>query len=275
MHRATLQARGYTALGSCKQGHRHERDGRKRDADVAGFRAVLQNEIANRTERDISRQCKKTPPTSLRAVCSRCCPIEPSCNRQRSTALEKSSITESAPKPTSAMLPARIPEGMPTAASTPIQATLRYSSKRPCLMAASCGVSVPFCVCILAKDALAPTGRAHPRAAAMVDRSAVFPARQGLLGGGLDYRHSLEMRRNIGRLAWNGIEGRSECQMQKLRLERLPKQNSNPQASNLPRQSAKKRASVRHLNERSSSVQPKRASQSGKCAQHGSAPPAP
>jgi hypothetical protein len=50
------------------------------------------------------------------------------------------------------MLPARIPEAMPTEASTTIHATLRYSSKRPRLMAVSCGVSVGVCVFILVKE---------------------------------------------------------------------------------------------------------------------------
>ena len=86
---------------------------------------------------------KKVTPISRTARDSRSSPPPRSC--QTTTAAAKNSITESSPKPISAIEPAIIPETTATAASTVIQAMLAYSSQNPrrVSLASSAGARTP------------------------------------------------------------------------------------------------------------------------------------
>src|SRR5450759_1949717 len=83
---------------------------------------------------------RKLAPTSLSAVRSRRSPASPSRRRHNSVAPEAHSITESNPKPTSAMLPASRPAPIAAAASSEFQARVKYSRRRP--RASDCGIAL-------------------------------------------------------------------------------------------------------------------------------------
>ena len=74
---------------------------------------------------------RKLTPTSLSARRSRASSCACRWRRQSSTAPERLSITESAPNPIRATLPASSPAPMPIAASATLQPSERYSSLRP------------------------------------------------------------------------------------------------------------------------------------------------
>lgn len=119
-------------------------------SEVALCTGMRKGELFRLKRQDRSR---KLTPTSLRAIRSARSRLSGAsmCRRQSSAAPDETSIRESRPKPTSAMLPAIRPAAMEMIASSEFHSMVRYSSARPRRTLAARAVS-PLIASVLIKS---------------------------------------------------------------------------------------------------------------------------